>query len=178
MKEVENTRLMELEAQKVFYQSKMIYGPTAFAFSWLFAARNNRNDALLKGVEAANSVMSKKSPFGSVFIAIGKEGLPEDVKVVSISRLARESKKSELDVKVNLQTNGYLLMTPEAFIQILDKAERGIHGGTISLPIDIDKLKPVTYAMKPLRLVSFSSSARGSKKISVTKSCTDKRTMR
>ena len=76
-----------------------------------------------------------------MFVAIGKEGLPEDVEVAPISRLARESNKSELDVRVNLQVNGYLLMTPEAFIQILDKAERGIHGGTISLPIDIDKLK-------------------------------------
>ncbi len=154
LKEVENTRCMELTAQRGSYKSNIFYGLTAFVAGGLFAARNNRNDALLKGVEAANSVISKKSPFGSVFIAIGKEGLPKDVEVVPISRLARESHKSELDVRVSLQAKGYLIITPEAFMQVLDKAERGIHRGTISLPMDIDKLKLVTYAMEPHRMVS------------------------
>ncbi len=141
LKEVENIRRMELAAQIGSYQGNMLCGLAAFAFSGLFAAMNNREDALLKGVKAANSVMSKKIPFGSVFVAIGKEGLPENVEVAPISRLARESNKSELDIRAELQANGYLLMTPEAFIKIVDKAERGIHGGTISLPIDIGKLK-------------------------------------
>ena len=154
LKEVEDTKRMESAAQRGSYQGNILCGLAVFAFSGLFAAMNNRKDALLIGVKAANSEMSKKIPFGSVFVAIGKEGLPEDVEVAPISRLARESNKSELDVRVNLQTNGYLLMTPDVFIQILDKAERGIHGGTISLPMDIDKLKLITYAMEPHRLVS------------------------
>lgn len=154
LKEVEDTKRMESAAQTGSYQGKMLYGLAAFAFSGLFAAMNHRNDALLKGVEAANSAMSKKVPFGSVFVAIGKKGLPKDVEVVPISRLARESNKSELDVRVSLQANGDLLVTPEAFVKILDKAESEIHGGTISLPMDIDKLKLVIYAVEPLRLVS------------------------
>ena len=154
LKEVEDTRRIELAAQRCSYQGNMIYGLAAFALNGLFAAMNNRKDAVLVGLNAASSEMSKKVPFGSVFVAIGKGGLPEDVKVVPISRLARELKTSELDVRVNHQANGYQLMTPEAFMQILDKAERGIHGGTISLPMDIDKLKLVIYALEPLRLVS------------------------
>lgn len=178
LKEVENTRRMESAAQRGSYKGNILCGLVAFAANGLFTTMNNREDAVLVGLKAANSVMSKKSPFGSVFVAIGKEGLPEDVEVAPISRLARESNKSESDIKAKLQEKGYLVMTPEAFIQILDKVEIRIHGGTISLPITIDKLKLVTRAMEPLRLVSFSSSAKGSKKISVTKSCTDKRTMR
>jgi len=146
LKEVEDTKLMESAAQRGSAQGSMICGLAAFATGGLFAAMNNRKDALLKGIEAANSVLNKKIPFGSVFVAIGKEGLPENVEVVPISRLARESNKSELDIRAKLQANGYLLMTPEAFIQVLDKAGRGIHRGTISLPIDIDKLKLLTYA--------------------------------
>ena len=154
LKEVEDTKRMEAAAQIGSCQGKMLLGLAAFATSGLLAAMNNRKDALLKGVKAANSVLNKKIPFGSVFVAIGKEGLPEDVEVAPISRLARESNKSELDVRVSLQANGDLLVTPEAFVKILDKAESEIHGGTISLPMDIDKLKLVIYAMEPLRLVS------------------------
>ena len=154
LEEVESTKRMESAAQIGSYQGSLICGLAAFAIGGLFAAMNNRKDALLIGLESSNSVMSKKSPFGSVFVTIGKEGLPNDVEVVPISRLARESKTSELDVRVNLQANGYLLMTPEVFIQILDKTERGIHKGTISLPMDIDKLKLVTYAIEPHRMVN------------------------
>jgi len=111
LKEVEGTRRMESAAQTGSAQGSMICGLAAFATGGLLAAMNNRKDALLKGVKAANSVMSKKIPFGSVFVAIGKEGLPENVEVAPISRLARESNKSELDVRANLQANGYLLMT-------------------------------------------------------------------
>ena len=40
----------------------------------------------------------------------------------------------------NFWNNGYLSMPPEAFAQVLNKVERGILDGFLSLPINIDKL--------------------------------------
>jgi len=152
LEEVEGIKRLESAAQIGSSQGKMLSGLAAFALSGLFAAMNNRNDAFGIGIKSAQSIFNKEIPFGSVFVAIGKGGLPEDVEVVSISRLARESDKSELDVRANLQADKCLLMTPEAFIKVLDEAERGICDGTISLPIDADKLKRKSLEVSRLRL--------------------------
>ena len=140
LKEVEDTKRMESAAQRGSYQGNILCGLAVFAFSGLFAAMNNRKDALLIGVKAANSEMSKKIPFGSVFVAIGKEGLPEDVEVAPISRLARESNKSELEVEMSWKHDGSILMSPEEFAELLDKVEREILDGSASLPMAVDEV--------------------------------------
>ncbi len=99
-----------------------------------FAAARGRKDAFNIGAILAQSILPRTIPFGTVHIVIGKEGSPE---VVSVSRLARESSRSESDVVSILRNNGYLSMTPEAFAQILNKVERGILDGSLSLPINI-----------------------------------------
>ena len=48
LKEVEDTKRMESAAQIGSYQGKMLCGLAAFAFNGLFAAMNNRKDALCK----------------------------------------------------------------------------------------------------------------------------------
>ena len=113
----------------------MLSGLAAFATAGLLAAMNNRKDALLKGVKAANSVLNKKIPFGSVFVAIGKEGLPENVEVAPISRLARESNKTEPEVEASWKHDGYLLVTPEQFAELLDKVEQVVLDGSVCLPL-------------------------------------------
>ena len=92
----------------------------------------------------AGSVMSKTVPFGNVLIDIGKEGIPEDVRVIPISRLARESNRSELEVKTSLTHDGYLLMTTEVFTQVLDKTKSEILDVSFPLPIKISETKQIT----------------------------------
>ena len=48
--------------------------------------------------------------------------------------------RSESEIVANFWNNGYLSMPPEAFAQVLNKVERGILDGSLSLPINIDKL--------------------------------------
>jgi len=93
----------------------------------------------------AGSVLSKTVPFGTVLIRIGKEGIPEDVKVIPVSRLARESKRSKSDVVASLKRNGYLMMTLQVFTQALDKTKSEILSGSLYLPIKISEItKPIT----------------------------------
>ena len=71
---------------------------------------------------------------------IGQKGIPEDVKVIPVSRLARESKRSELDIVASLKRNGYLMMTLQVFTQALDKTKSEILDGSLSLPIKISEI--------------------------------------
>ena len=89
------------------------------------------------------SVDNKKPPFGNVMVCIGPGGLPGDVEVFSISRLARESKRPESDVINELQKRGYLLFSKEAFSLLNDKLVDDIREGRLRLPISREKLSEI-----------------------------------
>jgi len=114
--------------------------PAAFIFGSLYTAATRHKDAYKTGVKLARSVLNKKIPFGMVLIGIGKEGLPEDLKIIPVSRFARESNKTEPEVEMSWKHDGSLLMSPEEFAELLDKVEREILDGSASLPMAVDEV--------------------------------------
>ena len=95
-----------------------------------------------------SSVSNKKPPFGNVMVCIGPGGLPGDVEVISISQLARESKRPESDVINELQKRGYLLFSKEAFSLLSDKLVDDIREGRLRLPVSREKLPEFTASSK------------------------------
>jgi len=141
MWEVENIRRMELAAQSRD-NNITLFGkaPAAFIFGSLYTAATRHKDAYKTGVKLAGSVLSKEIPFGMVLIGIGKEGLPEDIKSIPVSCFARELNKTEAEAEASLKGKGYLLMTPEVFAKVLEKVEREILDGSVSLPMAVDEV--------------------------------------
>jgi len=138
---VENIRQMELAAQRSDNKITLFgKAPAAFIFGSLYTAATRHKDAYKTGIKLAGSVLSKDIPFGRVLISIGKEGLPENLKVISVSRFARELNKTESQVETSLKGNGYLLMPPEVFVKVLEKMEREILDGSVSLPMAVDEV--------------------------------------
>ncbi len=139
--EVENIRQMESAAQSS-NNNITLFGraPAAFIFGSIFTAATRHKDAYKTGVKLAGSVLSKNIPFGMVLIGIGKEGLPEDLKIIPVSRFARESNKTEPEVEMSWKHDGSLLMSPEEFAELLDKVEREILDGSASLPMAVDEV--------------------------------------
>ena len=135
MGEVENIRPMESAAQIGATKGAFWGGVAAFTIGSLFAAAKGRQDAYTIGVQIASSVPSREVPFGTVLITIDGQGIPKGVKVASISQLARESNMSEAEVEASLNHNGYLLMNPEEFAELLDKVEPVILNGSVCLPL-------------------------------------------
>ena len=78
--------------------------------------------------------------YDNVFVAIGPKGLPDDVEVVSVSRLARESQRPESDVIKELRSAGNLLFTERLFTLLVDTLSSRILKGEISLPVPADRL--------------------------------------
>ena len=139
MREVEDIERMETTAQRGANTQALLGGAAVLTLGSIFSAAKGRKDALNIGARMAGSVLSRKVPFGTVLIAVGKGGLPDDSKIIPLSRLARESNRSESEVETSLKYGGYLLMTPDTFAKVLDKVECGILDGSVSLPIDIDE---------------------------------------
>ena len=131
MEEVENIKQMESASQFGSTKGTLLGGGVVFILGGLVAAAKGRKDAFDIGARMAVSVLNRKVPFGKVFITIGREGIPEDVKVISVSRLARESSRSESEVKASLKDKGYLLITPEQFAELLDQVEQAVLDGSV-----------------------------------------------
>jgi hypothetical protein len=103
-------------------------------------AKNNRLSRISDSLK--NSGI-KKLPFGNVLVCIGPKGMPGDAKAISISRLARESKRPEYEVINELQKGGHLLLGKEAFSQSIDKLVDDIRKGRLHLPISVEKLSEI-----------------------------------
>jgi hypothetical protein len=102
-------------------------------------------DSLLK------SPTDKERPFGLLLVCIGPRGLPDDVGVVSISRLARESNRTESEIINKLQEGGYLLFNEKTFSLLIDRLVDDVREGRLYLPISREKLSEIT-ASGELRL--------------------------
>lgn len=83
---------------------------------------------------------NRKATFGTVLVAIGPEGLPDDVRVAPVSRLARESKRDESQVIDSLRKQGNLLLAEKAFSGLIDTVASEILKGTWDLPISAPRL--------------------------------------
>ena len=104
------------------------------------------SDRLLKGLGG------EQRPFGTVLICVGPKGMPDDVQVVSISRLARESNREELEVMDELGRRGCLLFSEEAFSVLIGRLTCDVREGRQFLPVSTEKLAE-TRTSSRLKLV-------------------------
>lgn len=140
LSEVGNIQRMETAASHGFTTATLITGMAKLAFGGLVAAAVRNRRVLDIGVDLAERDFTRTQPFGTVVVAVGRGGLPDDVEAVSLSRLARELHRLESDIKATLQANGYLLMTPEVFFRALTELERRVLDGSLSLPVTGEQL--------------------------------------
>lgn len=103
----------------------------------------SKNNRLSRISDSLKSVNIKKLPFGNVLVCISPKGLPDDVEVVSISRLARESNREEPDVINELRMRGCMLLSAEAFSHLIDRLIDGVLEGRLLLPISMEKLTEI-----------------------------------
>ena len=111
----------------------------------------SRNNWLSTISDSLKSIDIKKLPFGNVLVCIGPKGLPDDVGVVSISRLARESNWEESDVTNELQKRGCMLLSEKAFSLLIERLIDSVLEGRLILPISTEKLCEIrtTSFLKP-----------------------------
>lgn len=97
----------------------------------------------------------EQQPFGLVTVCVGPKGMPDDVKGVSISQLARESRRPEREVVNKLQDDGYLLFSQEAFSTLIDRLIGDVREGKLRLPISRDRLAKIAGLNKPKLRIKF-----------------------
>ena len=99
--------------------------------------RHSREHPLSVGARLAQGDFERTAPCGTVLVAVGPGGVPDDVKVVALSQQARELEKTESEVVAALKASGYHTMTPESFFTALDELKEKVLTGNLVLPVAV-----------------------------------------
>ncbi len=151
LQEMESVKDEETIAKSGYSQVKLKSSLFELAVCGLIAATSQ--DRVLKAISRnllAGSG-SREPTFGTVLVRIGPKGLPDDVDVVCISRLARETNRDEFRVMSELEKHGYLLFSEKSFSLLVDTLSDEILKGQLNLPVSPERICQIQVS-HPLRL--------------------------
>lgn len=140
LEQVQRLREIELLASCDQSRVKLILSMTELAVTAIVSRGKLSaiTDCLLRGSAY------KQQSVGLVMVSIGPEGLPDDVRSISVSRLARESNQSEEEIISRLNDDGYLLMSEDSFSSLISRLMGDIREGKLHLPVSGDRLAQIT----------------------------------
>ena len=133
---VEDVRSMENAAHSGFTKANIYMAAAGFGLGCLIGLANRPvKKPLSLGAELAQKPLNRSVPFGKVMVAISLKDTPHNVEVISISERARKQGISEEEVMAEMEGKGFLLMTPESFIESLERLKRELLEGKTYLPV-------------------------------------------
>ena len=101
----------------------------------LAALRGTQKHPIYIGAKLAADDFARTKPFGTVVVAVGPGGVPDEVNVIPLSWYARKLGQSESQVVAAIQGRGYHVMMPETFFRALDKLKDKVLEGVLTLPV-------------------------------------------
>ncbi len=116
------------------------------------------------GMKAAKNEMQtihagRKHYLGMIVVGVGAGGLPDDVTIVPVSRLARAQNREETEIIRELQQQGGLLFYPDTFRRMIGILIDYGRAGKLRLPISLKQL-PTKWAIPGKVTVGFSVSVQ------------------
>ena len=139
LRQSERERSTEISASMGYKQGRLIAQSAGLLITAL--SKNNKIQSVARSLLEESA--SEKRAFGTILIRIDKKGLPDGVGVVCISRLGRDSNKSDPEVINRLKQDGYLLLKEENFSRLIDKLIEGILEGCLALPVSTQTLSQI-----------------------------------
>ena len=134
--EVADVQHAEIAGHLGSTKGKLVAGAVNLALGSLAAALlRPQANPLSFAARLAGHALADREPYGRVVVAIGPRGVPDDVRVVSVSGLARELGQPEKSVLAALSKAGCLVFDPQAFYRALQELEENVLQGTLALPV-------------------------------------------
>ena len=134
--EVQRIQDEEYESERSFNTGKLRSGIAHFVLGSIAGAMTKQENPFSFGYNSFSTELDKKACFGNVMIFVKKNGNLEDVEAVSISSFAREHKTTESNVILVIKDNGYILLTPEEFWELLLQLKEEIMEGRYKSEIE------------------------------------------
>jgi len=147
---VEELDRMKYSESSVCYED--IKANLAFSVAGLAAkiiVATTKDERAWNAVNSFFDMKGRKEPFGTVMVCVGPKGLPDDVRGVCISQLAREAGRSQPEIMGKLQNDGHLLFSREAFSVLINKLIGDVREGRLTLPVSRNTLAEIVGLNKP-----------------------------
>ncbi len=128
-------------------QVKIPYSIGGHILSFIATASDNKRFMTFSRF-ITESLEDDRRPFGNVLISIGPDGFPEDVKVISVSRLARDSGRPESRITNEFRGRGYLLFGESYFSLLIEKLIGEVRAGRLRLPVSSKQLPQIVVPVK------------------------------
>jgi len=106
---------------------------------WLVMMTSENRTMRAISRELLSGSNGREPHYGTVLVRIGPGGVPEDVDVVCISHLARESKRDESEIMDGLLGHGNLLFSGKTFSHLIDRLTGEILTGMSGLPVSAER---------------------------------------
>lgn len=148
-REVEATRLAEDRASSDFTWAKNSKASANLIAGGIKSLLFQDGRHLQGHARRARFELSQSAPFRTVVVQIAPPGKPPGVAVVSLSRLARESGRSEFEISNALVSEGYHLIEPASFVAVADELMQRILGGVVSLPVTDEQVRAFLASHAP-----------------------------
>jgi len=144
LEDLKRTRDLESTARYAQTKADAVISLTSSAIKLFTGALtdNPQTRNFVNGVFSANH--HDKPIFGTVMVCVGAKGLPGDVRVISVSELARKSNRLESDVTIELREKGDLILSEEAFYSLMDKLTELVQEGCLVLPVSKEQVAELT----------------------------------
>ncbi len=141
VEELRQAGLQEVSASCRYTKASPLFSTTGTIAKVIAAAITG--DKLVRNIVnlAFDTPADKQLPYGMVMVCVGPKGIPDDVRAVSISRLARESNRLERQVVGDLEGQGSLLFSEKAFSLLIEKLIGDVQEGRLALPVSTEKGK-------------------------------------
>lgn len=138
--QLEQAKSLEIAASSGHSKAKLVTSLAGLALGIGIRMASENKRALAFSDHLLKNLGGNERPFGTVFVSIGPKGLPDDVQVVSVSELARESNREESELISKLQERCHLLLGEEAFSRLIDRLIADVQEGQRLLPVPAEKL--------------------------------------
>jgi hypothetical protein len=142
-KQLERAKSLEVAASSGHSKAKLITSLAELAVGIGIRITSEDKRALAFSDDLLKNLGGKERPFGTVLVSVGPKGLPDDLQVVSISELARESNRGESAVISELRERGHFLLSEEAFSRLIDRLTTDVQEGRLLLPVPTEKLAEI-----------------------------------
>jgi len=146
VEQLQDLKRIETSASLGHSQGNLILFPIGLALTAMFS-KNNWQSAITDYLLHGSAV--RQQPFGTVMVRVGPKGLPQDVKAVSISQLARDSNRLEPEIVNGLRENGYLVFSEEVFSFLIDRLIACIRQGKLCLPVSRERVAEISALDRP-----------------------------
>jgi hypothetical protein len=141
--QLDEAKSLEIAASYGHSKAKLVTSLAGLVVGVTIRMASEDKRALAFSDHLLENLGGKRCPFGTVLVSIGPKGLPDDVQVVSISELARQSNRQESEVISELRERGHLLFSEEAFSRLIDRLTSDVQEGRLLLPVPTEKLAEI-----------------------------------